>query len=209
MSANGDGVPQDHAEAVRWYRKAAAKKNADAQRSLGMCFATGQGVGKDLIQAAVWLNLAAAQNDTLAQRLRQRLEMELTPAQAAQADSLARQWNGEDSVAGGSGAVACEGLDLLTPVAVGGSVTSPRLIRRVEPAYPPQLRAARLRGRVTLKAVIDASGDVRNVEVLASQNASFSKAAIDAVRQWKYDPAMRAGCTVPVALTVGLEFNGG
>ena len=98
MNANGEGVPQDHVEAVRWYRKAAAKGNADAQRGLGMCFAMGQGVAKDLVQAAAWLNLAAGQGDTLAERLRQRLDVELSSSQAAQAATLARQWNGQGAL---------------------------------------------------------------------------------------------------------------
>ena len=209
MHANGEGVAQDHVEAVRWYRKAAAKGNADAQRSLGMCFAMGQGVTKDLVQAAAWLNLAVSQGDTMAERLRQRLDVELTSAQAAQAATLARQWNGQESVATSSTTGACEGVDAATPVPMGDSVTPPRLVRRVEPVYPLQLRASRLRGHVTLRALVDASGDVRNVEIMDSQNPSFSRAAVDAVKKWKYDAAKREGCTVPVALMVSVDFNGG
>jgi len=208
MNANGEGAAQDHVEAVRWYRKAAAKGNADAQRSLGMCFAMGQGVSKDLVQAAAWLNLAAGQGDTLAERLRQRLDVELSSSQAAQAATLARRWSGQDSVAANS-AAACDGVDAATPVPMGDSVTPPRLVRRVEPVYPLQLRASRLRGHVTLRALVDASGDVRNVEILDSQNPSFARAAVDAVKKWKYDAAKREGCTVPVALMVSVDFNGG
>lgn len=207
MTANGEGVAQNHAEAVRWYRKAAAQGNADAQRSLGMCFATGQGVSKDAVQAAVWLNLAAAQDDALAKRLRQKLDIELTPAEAAQAAELARTWSGSEIVRAVSTAVACDGAEGMDPLEIGGPVSAPRLVRRVEPMYPTQLRATRLNGRVTLRAVVDPSGDVREVGVVSSQSAGFSKAAIDAVKKWKFDPARRDGCTVPVALTVNVEFK--
>lgn len=209
MNANGEGVAQNHAEAVRWYRRAAGKGNADAERSLGMCFATGQGVAKDVLQAAVWLNLASAQQDALAQRLRQKLDVELTPTQASQAAQIARQLSGQETatVTATSGTVACEGVDSMQPLEIGGLVSAPRLLRRVEPAYPPQLRASRFGARVTLRAVVDASGDVREVGVVSSQNVSFSNAAMDAVKKWKFDPARREGCTVPVALTVNVEFK--
>jgi TonB family protein len=207
MNANGEGVAQNHAEAVRWYRRAASKGNADAERSLGMCFATGQGVAKDPLQAAVWLNLAAAQQDALAQRLRQKLDMELTPTQAAQAAEIARQLSGQEPVTAKSGTVACEGVDGMEPLEIGGPVTAPRLLRRVEPAYPPQLRASRFSAQVTLRAVVDASGYVRDVGVVSSQNVSFSKAAIDAVKKWKFDPARREGCAVPVAMMVNVAFK--
>jgi TonB family protein len=211
MNANGEGVTQNHAEAVRWYRKAAGKGNADAQRSLGMCFATGQGVEKDVLQAAVWLNLASSQQDPLAQRLRQKLDVELTPTQASQAAQIARQLSGQETVTATatatSGTAACEGVDSMQPLEIGGSVSAPRLLRRVEPAYPPQLRASRFSARVVLRAVVDASGDVRDVGVVSSQNASFSNAAMAAVKKWKFDPARREGCTVPVALTVNVEFK--
>jgi TonB family protein len=205
--ANGEGVAQNHAEAVHWYRKAAAKGNADAQRSLGMCFATGQGVAKDPVQAAVWLNLAADQQDPLAQRLRQKLEVELTPAQAAQAAELARQWSGQETVMTTSGPVGCEAAEGMQPLEIGGPVTAPRLVRKVEPVYPQQLRAAGFNMQVTLHAVVDAIGDVHDVGVVSSQNVSFSKAAIDAVKKWKFDPARREGCPVPVMLTVSVDFK--
>jgi TonB family protein len=205
MNANGEGVAQNHAEAVLWYRKAAGKGNADAQRSLGMCFATGQGVAKDVLQAAVWLNLASSQQDPLAQRLRQKLDVELTPSQASQAAQIARQLSGQET--GTSSNVACEGVDSMQPLEIGGSVSAPRLLRRVEPAYPRLLLASHFNARVTLRAVVDANGDVRDVGVVSSQNVSFSNAAMDAVKKWKFDPARREGCAVPVALTVNVEFR--
>ena len=44
---NGQGVPQDYAEAVTWYRKAAEQGDADAQYNLGVMYAKGQGVPQD------------------------------------------------------------------------------------------------------------------------------------------------------------------
>ena len=55
---NGQGVPQDDAEAVLWYRKAAEEGHAGAQINLGNAYATGEGVPKDDTEAYKWFNLA-------------------------------------------------------------------------------------------------------------------------------------------------------
>jgi outer membrane protein assembly factor BamB len=57
--ANGEGVPQDHAEAVRWYRLAADQGDARALNNLGAMYGTGAGVPQDYVQAHMWANLAA------------------------------------------------------------------------------------------------------------------------------------------------------
>ena len=59
--------PQDYAEAVKWYRKAAEQGNAAAQGALGLLYAQGQGVPQDYVQARKWFNLSAAQGNAAAQ----------------------------------------------------------------------------------------------------------------------------------------------
>ena len=63
MYANGKGVPQDYAEAAKWYRKAAEQGYADAQNNLGMMYVNGQGVPQDYAEAAKWTRKAADQGD--------------------------------------------------------------------------------------------------------------------------------------------------
>ncbi len=63
----GEGVVQDHAEAARWYRKAAEQNYADAQYNLGFCYKHGEGVAKDLVEAVKWYRKAAEQNYAKAQ----------------------------------------------------------------------------------------------------------------------------------------------
>ena len=65
--ANGYGVPEDEAEAVRWWRKAADQGNANAQYRLGVSYSLGQGVGKDGAEAAGWYRKAADQGKLDAQ----------------------------------------------------------------------------------------------------------------------------------------------
>ncbi len=57
----GDGVPQDHAQAVIWYLKAAERGLAEAQNSLGFMLSIGMGVHQDHVQAAMWYHRAADQ----------------------------------------------------------------------------------------------------------------------------------------------------
>ena len=61
------GVPQDGAEAVRWYRLAAEQGDADAQYVVGIMYANGQGVPQDNAEAARWYRLAAEQGYAQAQ----------------------------------------------------------------------------------------------------------------------------------------------
>jgi hypothetical protein len=64
----GQGVPQDYAEAVKWYRLAAAQGDAKAQFNLGLAYEHGQGVEQDNAEAVKLFRLAAAQGDARAQR---------------------------------------------------------------------------------------------------------------------------------------------
>ena len=65
--ANGEGVPQDDAEAVRWYRLAAEQGNAGAQYNLGVRYDTGRSVPQDHAEAVRWYRLSAEQGIAAAQ----------------------------------------------------------------------------------------------------------------------------------------------
>ena len=61
MYHNGQGVPQDYREAVRWYRMAADQGDADAQFNLGVMYDNGRGVPQDYAEAVRWYRKAADQ----------------------------------------------------------------------------------------------------------------------------------------------------
>jgi TPR repeat protein len=88
----GSGVERDDAEAARWYRRAADQGDALGQYSLGTMYLEGRGVEQDYIQAYMWLSLVAARSPEYAS-FRDRLRSELTPAQIAEAQRLAREWD--------------------------------------------------------------------------------------------------------------------
>ena len=109
--ANGVGVPEDDAEAEKWYRRAAKQDanwyreaalfgHAPAQFDLGCRYLDGsEGVPQDYTRAYSWLNLAASRFSTSEQtrrneavEMRDRAKSLLTPRQLAQAQQWARQW---------------------------------------------------------------------------------------------------------------------
>jgi uncharacterized protein len=89
-------VPQDYAEAVRWYRKAAEQGLANAQFNLGLMYAKGQGVPQDYAEAPMWLNLAASRTSGDVQQksaeTRDLVARMMTAQQIAEAQRLAREW---------------------------------------------------------------------------------------------------------------------
>jgi len=63
----GEGVPQNHAEAVKWFRQSAAQDFSPAQLFLGLMYASGKGVTKNIGEALRWIHLAAEQENVTAQ----------------------------------------------------------------------------------------------------------------------------------------------
>jgi len=94
MYATELGVPQDYTEAVRWYRLAADQGHELAQHNLGVMYGNGQGVPQDYVEAHKWANLAATyatgDNRKRFVALRDSLAKQMTPAQLAEAQRLAR-----------------------------------------------------------------------------------------------------------------------
>jgi protein TonB len=87
----------------------------------------------------------------------------------------------------------------------------PRIIpsSRALPQYPAAARRAGLLGTVILMIVVDADGSVGQIEVLRSpdQRWGFDLSAIDAVKQWRYEPALMNGKAVAAYITVMVEFT--
>jgi TonB family protein len=91
--------------------------------------------------------------------------------------------------------------------AEGKDFENPKLIKKVEPVYPEEARKAGIEGLVVLEATIDTGGNVSKVKVLKGENESLNKAAADALKQWKYDPATLKGKPMPVNFTVTIKFS--
>jgi protein TonB len=87
------------------------------------------------------------------------------------------------------------------PIPIHSGMQAPRKTVDVPPVYPPIAVASRKEGIVILEAILDARGSVESVRVLRS-DPLLEQAAVDAVKQWKYTPALLNGVAVPVVATV-------
>jgi periplasmic protein TonB len=91
------------------------------------------------------------------------------------------------------------------PVRIGGNMKPPARTYSVDPVYPSVALAAREEGTVTLEAVIDEAGNVKDLKVIGSRPL-LDKAAIEAVSKWRYTPTRLNGVAVPIILTVRVTF---
>jgi TonB family protein len=93
------------------------------------------------------------------------------------------------------------------PIAGGRLSSQPLLIRQVQPGYTEGAHTARLQGTVVLQVEIDPSGKVVNspIRIARSLGLGLDEKAIEAVKQWKFKPAVRNG--VPVTAPSTLEIN--
>jgi TonB family protein len=91
-------------------------------------------------------------------------------------------------------------------VKVGGKIKPPVKIKDVQPVYPQIARTAKVSGVVIIEATIDADGKVADAKVLRSVPL-LDQAALDAVKQWEYQPSMQNGKPVPVVMTVTVNFT--
>src|SRR6266404_7713934 len=86
------GVAQHFMTAVSWYRRAADQGNTAAQLNLGIMYDNGWGVAQNYVIAHMWFSLAAAMGDRDAARSQDVAAAKMTPAQLAEAQRLAREW---------------------------------------------------------------------------------------------------------------------
>lgn len=92
------------------------------------------------------------------------------------------------------------------PIRVGGRVKEPRVVHRVEPVYPALAKQTHMQGTVIIEAIIDEQGNVTEMKVVSGPPLLI-QAAVDAVRQWKYEPTYLNEQPVPVQLNVTVTFR--
>lgn len=92
-------------------------------------------------------------------------------------------------------------------MSVGGGVSAPQLIHSVEPEFTDEARQAKYQGVVSISLIVDSYGNPENIQVVRHLGMGLDQKAIDAVRQYKFHPAMFQGRPVPVRLVVDVEFH--
>ena len=88
-------------------------------------------------------------------------------------------------------------------VRVGGQIRQPAKLYHVPPVYPEGSPS----GVVIMEAVIGANGYVTETKILRDPSAALSQSAIDAVRQWVFEPTLLNCVAVPVRMTVTVQFG--
>jgi protein TonB len=90
---------------------------------------------------------------------------------------------------------------------VGGGVSAPRPIYQPDPEYSEEARKAKYTGTCVLWLVVGADGRPREVKVTRSVGLGLDEKAIEAVKTWKFEPAMKDGKPVAVQISVEVEFR--
>lgn len=93
MYLAGKGVLQDNVEGLKWVTSAANSGLPSSQLRLGLAYQNGLGVIQNYTLSHMWYNLAAAAGSKQAALLREHLAQQMTPAQIAEAQRLAREWS--------------------------------------------------------------------------------------------------------------------
>lgn len=91
-------------------------------------------------------------------------------------------------------------------VRISGDV-KPKLVKQVKPVYPKEAKEKRLQGKVVVEAVAGKDGKVRNVRPVSSPDPLLTQAALEAIRQWAYDPFLVDGAPKEVLFTVTVVFR--
>ena len=91
-------------------------------------------------------------------------------------------------------------------IRIGGKVAVAKLRHKVDPIYPPDARAAHIKGTVQLHVVIGIDGAPISVEV-ENGDPILANSAVEAVRQWRYEPTTLNGAPVEVDTSIDVEFK--
>lgn len=92
-------------------------------------------------------------------------------------------------------------------MSVGGGVSAPVVLHAVEPDFTEQARTSNLQGTVVLRIIVDANGNPQNIRVERTLGMGLDEKAVEAVRQYKFTPAMFQGHPVAVQMNVNVEFH--
>lgn len=102
---------------------------------------------------------------------------------------------------------SAQASDAPTRIRVGRPIARAKLRKKVSPEYPASAKADGIAGTVILSIVIDRSGKVKEVKVVKHPDERLAKAAVEAVKQWEYEPTLLNGKPVEVATEVAIDFT--
>ena len=104
-------------------------------------------------------------------------------------------------------AVAPRSTGMEQRIRIGGAVQMVRLIHQTKPVYPAELQQLGVEGTVVMSAIVSKDGTVLHPTVRNTVDPRLAAAAIEAVKQWVYQPALLNGEPVEILTTITLEFQ--
>ena len=90
---------------------------------------------------------------------------------------------------------------------VGGGVSAPSVLFKVEPEYSEEARKAKFQGTVVLSIIVDPTGKARDIRVIRPLGLGLDEKAMEAVLKWRFKPGLKDGAAVPVQATVEVNFR--
>ncbi len=90
---------------------------------------------------------------------------------------------------------------------IGGGVSAPSIIYKVEPEYSEEARKAKFQGTVVLFVVVDEHGNPRDIKILRPLGLGLDEKAVEAVEKWKFSPGKKDGKPVPVQAQIEVNFR--
>lgn len=93
------------------------------------------------------------------------------------------------------------------PPRLGPGITPPKLLSRREPEYSPEARSAELQGAAVLQAEIGDAGQIGRIAVIEPLGMGLDARAVEALRTWKFSPALRDGRPLAVTIVVEIHFG--
>ena len=137
--------------------------------------------------------------------------IDLTTAHSARGRRiLSRRWTVAALIVAGALLVGCDSSPTEPcrgPMNVGGEVTTPRKIFAPSPQYTEEARQARVQGVVIVQAIIDCRGDVTDITVLKGLPLGLTEASVEAISQWRFEPARLDGRPVSVYYNLTVNFR--
>ena len=107
-----------------------------------------------------------------------------------------------NGIGSGSGGNCCSGL-----YRVGGAVSAPVALNSVEAEFSDEARRAKYQGVCLISLIVDAQGNPQNPRVIRTLGMGLDEKALEAVRKYKFKPAMNGKTPVPVMITVEVNFR--
>ncbi len=102
---------------------------------------------------------------------------------------------------------AARALETPQRIPIGGNVQPSKIVTKVNPEYPADLKQQGVTGSVIIRAIISKTGDTLNAQVINTVHPGLAQAALDAVKQWRYQPTLLNGQPVEVLTTVTIAFE--